>query len=143
MTSARDLQSGRRKWKNGIECIKIINYKIHGGRRARNGERAKIRRQNRIKSLSLSLRVGLICKFSKIFSKVSSKGILEKKKKKKEKKSRCYFSTDRGTEERKFQIEIEKRSRKITDWTLHVIHAAMTSFNYSRKRPARFVDSSI
>lgn len=84
MTSAHDSRRAVESEKmEGIECIKIINYKIHGGRRGRRACKNMKAKSNKVYVCSLSLcstftqptedvcTPELICKFGKIFSRLS------------------------------------------------------------------------
>lgn len=58
MTSAHDSRRAVESEKmEGIECIKIINYKIHGGRRGRRACKNMKAKSNKVYVCSLSLSV--------------------------------------------------------------------------------------
>lgn len=65
MTSAHDSRRAVESEKmEGIECIKIINYKIHGGRRGRRACKNMKAKSNKVYVCSLSLSLSLFDVYS-------------------------------------------------------------------------------
>lgn len=131
--------------KGGIECIKIINYKIHGGRACKN-TKAK---SNKVCSLSVRRLLRRACKFGKIFSRYlpfqlplfpSYNGISKGKKARISKRVLSQRVSTERRDGRKFLIRslARKSLERLFRFTRDdAVAAATTSFNYLRKhRPA-------